>query len=138
MIHHDRGTKRSVQGQNRPSAPPGRFLWNVHFCPFVSGLPVLPRFVHWPAGRPIIRRAGSSTTDLIRLPPARIPLRTVAATNNPHSRLDGIFMPPRHAAVAPATNDDSGESGEGAMPPSHSGMMRGAGFEPANPYGTGF
>ena len=59
MIHHDRGTKRSVQGQNRPSAPPGRFLWNIHFCPFVSGLPMLPRFVHWPAGR---REANARTT----------------------------------------------------------------------------
>src|SRR2546425_5510649 len=45
------------------------------------------------AGRPIVRRAGSSTTDLIRLPPARIPLKMVAATNKLPSTVEMISCP---------------------------------------------
>src|SRR2546425_10793294 len=55
------------------------------------------------AGRPIVRLAGSSTTDLIRLPPARMPLKMVAAANRLHSRVEVIFMPPRLAAARPAS-----------------------------------
>src|SRR2546425_12832171 len=55
------------------------------------------------AGRPIVRLGGSSTTDLIRLTPARMPLKMVAAANRLHSRVEVIFMPPRLAAARPAS-----------------------------------
>src|SRR2546428_7880069 len=45
------------------------------------------------AGSPSVRRRRSSTTDLTRLPPARMPLNMVAAANRLHSRVEVIFTP---------------------------------------------
>src|SRR2546427_11015756 len=63
------------------------------------------------AGRPIVRRAGSSTTDLIRLPPARMPLKTVAAANRLQSRVEVIFKPrdaPRFGPRLPMSRSGAG------------------------------
>src|SRR2546426_7837657 len=58
----------------------------------------------------MVWRAGSSTTDLIRLPPARMPLKMVAAANRLHSRVEVMFMPPRLAAARFAYAVDSSSS----------------------------
>ena len=66
-----------------------------------------------------------------------MPLKPVAAANRLHSRVEVIFKPPRRASIRPAAANVQ-EWGGMATTASRLDKMRGAGFEPANPYGTGF
>ena len=62
----------------------------------------------------------------------------VAATKRLHSRVEVIFMPRDVPRFGRIFRSKVLESGGVATTAPRFGRMRGAGFEPANPYGTGF